>query len=195
MRLFVAVDLPDTIKKQLEALRHGIPDAKWVPEGNAHLTLAFLGEISDADLGDIGLALGRISHTSFDLKIRSVDVFGNARRPRVLWAGIQSNSDLEALQQKVCNALGQAGFSLEERRFRPHITLARIHMSPYERVRSFLTDHSLFCLPEFEISSFTLFSSHLAHSGAIYTEEFSFDLNPRSLISEKGSTVTDIPVI
>ena len=178
MRLFVALSLPDDVMKQVEALRGGIPDARWTPDGNAHLTLAFLGDVPEVELGDLSLALSRIRQESFDLQLETTGVFGNTKRPRILWAGIAPNEPLIRLQQKVVTALGGAGYKLEERRFRPHVTLARIHMSPYEKIRQYLSDNALFKTRSFEIESFTLFSSHLAHTGAIYTEEAIFDLSP-----------------
>lgn len=176
MRLFVALALPEDIQQRVASLRGGIPDAKWTPEGNAHITLAFLGEIPDSEMPDICLALGRIQCPSFQLQLDSVGVFGNNKRPRILWAGLSASEQLLRLQQKVAAALENIGLQLEDRKFKPHITLARIHMSPYERVRQYLSDNALFKTTEIEIDNFTLFSSHLAHSGAIHTEEMVFDL-------------------
>ncbi len=177
MRLFVALSLPDDIVKQVEALRGGIPDARWTPDGNAHLTLAFLGDVPEVELGDLSLALSRIQQERFDLQLETTGVFGNAKRPRLLWAGITPNEPLIRLQHKVVTTLSNAGYKLEERRFKPHVTLARVHMSPYEKIRQYLSDNALFKTRSFEIESFTLFSSHLAHTGAIYTEETIFDLS------------------
>ncbi|MFT6557816.1 RNA 2',3'-cyclic phosphodiesterase [Sneathiella sp.] len=187
MRLFVALSLPEDVKRRIETLRGGIPDARWISSENAHLTLSFIGEIPEAEILDIGMALSRISHAAFDVTIENVGVFGNSRRPRILWAGIKSSPDLMSLQQKVVKNLALAGFKLEDRRFKPHITLARIHMSPYEKVRQYLSDNALFRIPPVQVDHFTLFSSHLAHTGAIYTEEMYFDLINASATTEQSS--------
>ncbi|OUR78797.1 2'-5' RNA ligase [Alphaproteobacteria bacterium 46_93_T64] len=181
MRLFVAIDLPEDIKQQMGALHFGVPDAKWSKPENAHLTLAFLGEISMPDMGDAGIALGRIKAPVFDLQIEGIGVFGNDRRPRVLWAGFSSNPQLQHLQQKITQALSASGISLEDRRFKPHITLARIHRSPYEKVREYLSEYSLFRTRPFHVDHFSLFSSVLGQGGPHYEEEIIFDLEPLSL--------------
>jgi 2'-5' RNA ligase len=178
MRLFVAIDLPEDFKQQIAVLQSGIPDAHWAKPDNAHITLNFLGEVNQADIMDVGLALGRIQAPNFEISLDSVGVFGNAKRPRILWAGVRATADLQFLQQKTTAALNRFGFKLEDRRFRPHVTLARVHNSPYERVRSYLTDHALFKSRTVMADCFTLFSSRLGHGGPHYEEEFIFDLEP-----------------
>ena len=176
MRLFVAIDLPPETKSDIGFLRGGIPDARWIAAENSHVTLAFIGEVQSPMMMDIPLALGRIKYPAFDLDIEGVGVFGSNKRPRILWAGVRPTPAINLLHQKVVTAIESVGAQVDDRRFRPHITLARVHNSPYEKVRHFLTDHALFRTNTIEVSSFTLFSSHLASSGAIYHEEVSFDL-------------------
>jgi len=184
MRLFVALQLPEEIKQEISMLRGGIPDARWISDDNAHVTLAFIGEVPNADVMDIGLALSRIKHSEFELQLSSVGIFGNAKRPRVLWAGVSPSEQLTLLQQKVAKTLNNSGIKLEDRKFKPHITLARVHMSPYEKIRQYLSDNALFRTKPIAIENFTLFSSHLAHSGAIYTEEMVLDLDANELETE-----------
>jgi len=181
MRLFVALQLPEEIRQEISTLRGGIPDARWISDENAHITLAFIGDTPNADILDIGLALSRIKHPEFELHLDSVGVFGNSKRPRALWTGISLSDPLLLLQQKVAKTLNDIGIKLEDRKFKPHVTLARVHMSPYEKVRQYLSDNALFRTKSITIENFTLFSSHLAHSGAIYTEEMVLDLEANEL--------------
>ncbi len=176
MRLFVALPLREDIQQKVASLRGGIPDAKWIPEENMHITLVFLGELPHSDLQDISLTLGRIQCSEFQIQLDSVGMFGSEKRPRILWAGVAATEPLARLRKKVAIALENSGFQIEERRFKPHITLARIHQSPYQRIRQYLSDNALFKTAPVHIDTFTLFSSHLAHSGAIHTEEMSFFL-------------------
>lgn len=184
MRLFVAIDLPEDFKQQLALLQFGIPDARWSKAEVAHITLNFLGDVNQADIMDIGLALGRIKAPAFDVQLEGVGVFGNAKRPRILWAGIRPTPELLFLQQKTAAALSRCGVKLEERRFKPHVTLARIHNAPYQRIRHYLTDHALFKSRPTLATCFTLFSSQLGHGGPHYEEEFTFDLEPSSITAE-----------
>ncbi|MBO0332076.1 RNA 2',3'-cyclic phosphodiesterase [Sneathiella sp. CAU 1612] len=176
MRLFVAIALPEEIKERIGALRGGIPEARWIASENAHVTLAFIGEVQSPMMMDISLALGRIKYPSFDIDIEGVGVFGSNKRPRILWAGVRPTAAINLLHQKIVTAIESVGATVDDRRFRAHITLARVHNSPYERVRNFLTDHALFRTETLPVTSFTLFSSHLSSSSAIYQEEVSFDL-------------------
>jgi 2'-5' RNA ligase len=176
MRLFVAIGLPDTVKQNVTALRGGIPDAKWVSQDNPHITLAFLGEISEQDIPDIALALGRIEFPAFGFTVCGVGIFGSERRPRILWAGIDGGDPIVTLQKKVIQVLDKFDLCSEARKYHPHITLARVHNSPYGKIRSFLTDHALFSAGLVKATSFALYSSHRSQSGAIYTEEVAFDL-------------------
>ena len=180
MRLFVALDLSDDIKQQLGALQFGLPGAHWSKPENAHVTLCFLGEMSEADMVDLGIALGKIKCPAFDVQIEGVGVFGNAKRPRILWAGVKQTDAITHLQQKVATIAIRHGIRLEDRKFKPHITLGRIHQSPYEKVRDYLSDHGLFKTDTIPIEHFTLFSSRLGHGGPHYEEEFIFDLEPRA---------------
>ena len=178
MRLFVAIDLPKDFKQQIAMLHFGIPGAHWANPENAHVTLNFLGDIRQADVTDIALALGKIKAPAFEINMESVGVFGNAKRPRIVWAGIQAAPELLFLQQKTATALARCGVKLEERRFKPHVTLARVHSAPYERIRDYLTDHALFKSEPMLVDYFTLFSSRLGHGGPHYEEEFIYDLEP-----------------
>ena len=178
MRLFVAIALPQDIKENISALRGGIPDARWIAADNSHVTLAFIGEVQGPQIADISLALGRIRHPAFEIDIEGVGVFGSNKRPRILWAGVRKQPSLTLLHQKVVAAIESTGATVDDRSFRPHITLARVHKSPYERVRHYLTDHALFRTRTLAIENFALLSSHLASTGAIYEEEVSFDLTP-----------------
>ena len=178
MRLFVAIDIPEELKQRIGALQGGLPDAHWSRPDLAHITLSFLGEVSEADMLDLGVALGKIISPNFTLKLEGVGVFGNTKRPRILWAGVEQSPALFHLQQKVTNVALKQGLQLEDRRFKPHITLARIHNTPYEKVRQYLSDHALFKSNPFAVDYFTLYSSQLGHGGPHYEEEFAFDLTP-----------------
>lgn len=178
MRLFVAIALPQEIKDSIATLRGGIPDARWISAENAHVTLAFIGEVQAPEMADISLALGRIRHPEFELAIEDVGIFGSNKRPRILWAGVRRDDSLMLLHKKIVTAIESVGARVDDRQFRPHITLARIHKSPYERIRNYLSDHALFKTRTIPVTHFSLFSSHLSSNGAIYEEEMSFDLTP-----------------
>jgi 2'-5' RNA ligase len=128
MRLFIALDLPETIESALMEVREALdPDgghARWVGRGSMHLTLKFLGEVSENRVPEIRRVLERIGCGPVEARISGIGFFPNDRAGRILWAGIQSER-LPALAAEVEEAMAGLGFPPESRAFRPHLTLAR----------------------------------------------------------------------
>lgn len=173
MRLFIAIELPDAVKDQIETLSADIPGATWVKRPAWHLTLRFLGDnIPDEQLPAIREQLERVRAEPFELSLRGVGCFpaGGRKPPRVLWVGVKSPPALQVLYAQVERAVCAAGFEAEERPFSPHITLARLRLPRVEReVSQFLSRYENFTSDTFPVSQFVLFSSALAPQGAEHT--------------------------
>jgi 2'-5' RNA ligase len=176
IRLFVALDIPETLRIRLAGLRGQIPGARWVPPENMHLTLRFIGEVSEADAGDIDLELSRISAPPFEVALSGVGHFGSRGQVRALWAGAERNPEIAGLQAKVELACVRAGRAPEQRRFHPHVTLARCRDTRTARVEGFVADHDAFRAPAFPVSAFVLYSSQLGRGGPVYTPEAHYAL-------------------
>ncbi|HVP85301.1 MAG TPA: RNA 2',3'-cyclic phosphodiesterase [Rhizomicrobium sp.] len=170
IRLFVAIDLPDTVADSLARLQAGVPGARWQTREQLHLTLRFIGEVDQRDAASIDEMLASIDAPRFSLELKSVGEFGG-KNPRALWAGVVTNESLSFLQRKIESVLQRLGLPPEERKYRPHITLARLRGTPPGAVMDFLADHGLYASGPFEARAFTLFSSHLSPNGSIYTPE------------------------
>ena len=142
MRLFLAINLPPEVRREVRAatslLRDGVPELAWVPEPCLHLTLKFLGEQPEDQLASIQAALAGVagSHRELLMTAEDVGAFPNFRRASVVWMGISPEPRLEWLHHDVEVAFQQLGFDVEGRPFRPHVTLARVR-SPLaeDRVR------------------------------------------------------------
>ena len=93
-RLFIAVDLPDTIKENLESMSFGIPGAKWVRPEQLHLTVRFIGEVDGALFRDIKNILDEVSAAAFSLQLKGVGYFPPRGAPRVLWVGLEKSEPL-----------------------------------------------------------------------------------------------------
>ena len=171
IRLFVALALPEPLQLQLASLDGGVPGARWVKPENRHLTLRFIGEVDRSVADDLDTALGGVEAPSFELTLSGVGHFGKPDAARILWAGVEPTGALDRLQAKVEAATARAGLPAEHRRFSPHVTLARLRHAPGNRVEQFVADHDGFRAPPITIDRFTLFSSFLSASGAIYTPE------------------------
>ncbi|MEJ2023231.1 MAG: RNA 2',3'-cyclic phosphodiesterase [Maritimibacter sp.] len=123
MRAFLALDIPEDLLVPLTRLQAGLSVGRVVPEENLHLTLAFLGEISEAQARDLAEALSLFRHPAIDLTLSGLDLFGG-KRPDVLFIGGHGDG-LAHLQEKIAHMVREAGIALPRSRFRPHVTLAR----------------------------------------------------------------------
>ena len=171
MRLFIAIDLPERLKDELAIISFGLPQARWIPPEQLHLTLRFIGEVDGALFGDIKSGLKSVIGSSFPLTLNGLGCFPPRRDPQVLWVGIESSVELLELRKKVESCLFKFGVAPEQRKFSPHITLARTRKTPLTRITTFLGDYALFRLPEFTVSDFHLYSSILTPKGALHRHE------------------------
>lgn len=174
MRLFVAIELPESVKDQLSRLQEGVPGARWADPDQMHLTLRFVGEVDGPTRHELDHTLARVDRASFELELAGVGHFETGRIPRVLWAGVRKSPELEDLQGRVDRAVRAAGIGAEDRRFMPHVTLARLRDTPPARVSRFLAHNGLFASDPFPVEGFTLFSSVLGRGGASHRAESEF---------------------
>lgn len=181
MRLFVAVDVPESVRHAIETevvgpLRDVVAGARWTrPEGR-HLTLKFLGNVGDERVGEISAALRSAvsAHSAFGAAFAEVGGFPTLRRPRVLWVGIGEGADrMSALAASVERELTPLGFSPEGRPFSAHLTLARF---PRPGV---IEEIPTVELPRkrFTVNEVALFRSQLHPKGARYTALEQFALS------------------
>ena len=171
MRLFVAIDLSDSVKERLEEiiteLKTCRADVRWVHFDLMHVTLKFLGNVEPQELVAIDGVLGRIAANTQPAhgRLHNVGSFPHLRRPRVLWVGVETyNGMLAALRADLDVALAQLGFSKEIRRFHPHITLGRIRGN--RRLSALREGHKD---EIFKIRHLTLFESRQRHGSTRYT--------------------------
>lgn len=176
IRLFVGISIPAEIKMHLSLMAAGLPGARWTREESYHLTLRFIGEVDQGIAEDIDVALGEIGIEPFDITLSGMGFFGKAKAARALWVGVERNETLIRLQHKIEIALQRLGLPAEERKFSPHVTLARLRGTPVRRLETYIADHGAFSAGPFQTDTFTLFSSFRSSSGAIYTPEAEYEL-------------------
>ena len=135
-RLFVALEPPEPVRRRLGAIADELRRAagragdeiRWVPAANVHLTLQFLGAVPEERVPAIEAALrdAAAGTRPLALAVRGAGGFPNARRPRVLWAGLEGDlASLAALVAALGARLAKLGFPPEDRPFSPHLTLGR----------------------------------------------------------------------
>ena len=167
MRLFVGVELPDGIRQTLLGVMGGVDGARWQSQEQLHLTLRFIGETDEAVAGDIDLALQTVRVEPCQVAVKGVGVFGPNKRPRVIWAGLDPEAPLCQLHRRIDSALIRAGLPPAQRKYAPHITLARLK-NRANRLERFVSAYSGLTSEPWEVSQIVLFRSHLARNGAIY---------------------------
>jgi len=175
MRLFVAIALPDPVADGLVMMQGGIPGARWSTREQLHLTLRFIGDVDGRDAGAIDDALASIRAPRFTLELKGVGEFGG-KNPRALWAGVRDEAPLVHLQRKVESAVQRVGLAPEERKFSPHVTLARLKGASGERVITFLAHHALYASGPLEVNAFILYSSLTTPNGSRYRAERAYRL-------------------
>lgn len=168
IRLFVAVPLPERIKERLALMQQGIPGAKWMAPENFHITLRFIGEVTEDLAEDIDGELAGIRAPAFDLELASVGHFGHLQKARLLWVGVERNPALQHLRDKVDRALVRAGLAPADRKFTPHVSLARIKGETGHHLANFLAEHSTFRSEPIPVRSFGLVASYLKATGAVH---------------------------
>ena len=187
LRLFVAIDLPEYVRESLGRLqtdlrRHDLSSLRWTRPEGVHLTLKFLGETPATSLAAIEGALARAVREipSFRLALGAPGTFGGRRGPRVLWVDVEGElQPLLRLQAAVELELAAVGIAPEERKFSPHLTLARVPQPPRpglaERVARAL---EAVAAPrgEFEATELALMRSRLQPGGAVYSRVTTFSL-------------------
>lgn len=166
MRLFVALPLPEAVRRQLALLQQGVAGARWVRSEQLHLTLAFLGEVTEKQATELISRLQQIRFAPFTLQFDRLGCFPQTGLPRVLWIGLQSSPDLLQLAHEIRYAACAAGVLLEHRPFAPHITLARLKgVRPY-LITSWMGQLELSSCMPVVMQEFVLVQSQLQQQGA-----------------------------
>ena len=174
MRAFIAIEASAKVRAAVSALvtelENRVQKARWIPPGNLHLTLRFLGNSDEKIASTLSDELGSIVSecASFRLEFRGIGFFPSPRRPRVLSALIpQPPRELQALYRRVEAAVSQHGFPPERRAFTPHLTFARLR-SPSGDLREIQAELENRALGHVSVDEVIVFESVLKRSGAVY---------------------------
>ncbi|WP_372926044.1 RNA 2',3'-cyclic phosphodiesterase, partial [Marinobacter sp.] len=168
LRLFFGLEIPDRVKHRLLAIQQPVAGARWQRADQLHLTLAFLGSVEAERLPAISEAARNLPVKPFDLTVTGVGCFGDPDHPKNLWAGLQPVKELAGLQVALNERLALAGFPQEQRRFRPHITLARFSRKSAGSVREVLGVHRDIQAGSFLVERIVLFRSIQGAHGSVY---------------------------
>ncbi|MGC7873593.1 RNA 2',3'-cyclic phosphodiesterase [Desulfosporosinus sp. SYSU MS00001] len=162
MRLFIGIDIPAELKRSLLSFQSELRglgvDGSWKSADNFHITLEFLGELDPEVVPIIieSMSLAAKNRRSFKIDIGGLGVFPSYKRPHTLWTGVGGNlTELNQLWEAIRALLVNKSFTLESKKFKPHITLAsRPNLKPID-LSSLMTKK----LVEFTVKEVTLFES------------------------------------
>jgi 2'-5' RNA ligase len=187
---FFALRLPDETKEYLHSWQRqfSLPFKRWVHPNDYHITFAFLGDADQEPLQKTVDAVKRIVGKTppFSVQIDSIGTFGRKESPRIFWAGTKHNSRLFDIQKQVYQAAKEAGFQLDSKPFRPHITLAKKWNgdTSFTEAAGFLADKTPSHI--FEADSVVLYKTHLDRS-PMYEEIVRFRFANKKGKESKGN--------
>jgi len=174
-RIFIAVKVkPESgLLRMISTLKSALSaeNIRWVDPVNIHITLACLGDTEEENIKILsGMLKDKCSgFQEFDFKLAGAGVFKNYRDPRVIWAGIKSPEKLYALENKIAEGLKSTGFVIEDRQFKPHLTLGRVKsLSDTENLKTVLERYRDNQIQIVHVSEVVLYESILKQTGPLY---------------------------
>lgn len=180
MRAFIAIDLPERIKRKIAKLENDLKKCdlafRWVKPENLHLTLKFLGDINQEQVSKIKEAIAKVSDkfSAFKASFNGFGFFPNERRPRVFFISIDKKKLLKSIATELEEELETLGFK-KEGKFKSHITLARIKdLKNIECLKSKIKNTQLD--EKFPTDTIILYKSTLTKEGPIYGKIFKSNL-------------------
>lgn len=193
IRAFLAVELSEELRSRLAQVQQDVRTRlsrsflktiriSWVQPASIHLTIKFLGDMDEAVIGPLRVAITQAmeGHRTIHIPLERLGAFPRPQQPRVLWVGPSASWDqgddakwLAALHQAVEAGCHSCGFPPEGRPLSPHLTLARIKDGEREfgqvLVRSGMMEHSM-GIGTLRVSSVVLMKSDLLPTGPVYTK-------------------------
>ncbi|MGD7044291.1 RNA 2',3'-cyclic phosphodiesterase [Jeotgalibacillus proteolyticus] len=128
---FIAIELSPFVKEKIENQKSSWQETldfkQWTHKQDLHITLAFLGAVSEKVLAEIQTQMKEIipAFPSVSIRINHIQTFGEKESPRIFWAGPNRGDEIQPLYDQVQKIIRSAGLKSEDRPFRPHITIAK----------------------------------------------------------------------
>ena len=172
-RLFLGLELDEQVIDDTKFLRGGLASARWQRDDQLHITLAFIGDVSQKIAREIAQEMDRLSFHPFEMALKGVGVFGKPDHPKILYSGIDQPMPLQHLHDKINNALRRIDAPVDDRKYKAHCTMARFSRAisyggAKRDVRDWLAEHEDFMSRMQTVRHFTLYESHLTSEGSVY---------------------------
>ncbi|MGL4636247.1 MAG: RNA 2',3'-cyclic phosphodiesterase [Beijerinckiaceae bacterium] len=174
-RLFAGLEIPSSIAQRLALMRGGLPGARWVEPSDYHITLRFIGDISDRQANDIDDLLSDVARNPLTITLTGLDSFGGDK-PHSVFATVEPTRALIELQYEIERIVRGCGHDPDKRRFQPHVTLARLRNTSSLDVADYLSMRGYFPAQRFVSERFVLYSSRASTGGGPYVVETTYPL-------------------
>lgn len=176
IRSFLAFDMEnETVKKKLASVQRLLAqtgaDLKLVEPQNIHITIRFLGDITQNMVEKIYAEMQKIQFTPFNVQIKSLGAFPDLRYPRVVWAGITEGPDqLKAVFNQLEPRLRSLGFAPDHKGFSPHLTIARVRSGRNKaQLADFVAENANYDFGAIKAECLRLKRSNLTPRGPLYS--------------------------
>ena len=171
-RLFVAIDLPESMRQLLAGLDPHIRGMRWTDPAQIHLTLGFFGDLPEDIERKLQEKLTAIQFGAFFLPVNTLGSFSAKGAPKIIWIGVgKAHPHLFQIHKRVQEAALAVGIEPELRPWHPHVTIARCHNVSVQLLRKFLQSNAEFDAGMIRVEAFYLYSSKLSPTGPIHTRE------------------------
>jgi RNA 2',3'-cyclic 3'-phosphodiesterase len=154
-----------------------LPGARWIDRDNYHLTLRFIGDIDRHVATEVLHGLERVRRQRFSLRLDGLASLGT-RKPHAIVARLASSPQLAELQGEHERIVQRLGLAPEQRKYTPHVTLARLRGAHARDIAEYLSARGAFHAGPFEVDRFVLFSSRDVTGGGPYVVEEAYPLLP-----------------
>jgi RNA 2',3'-cyclic 3'-phosphodiesterase len=184
-RLFAGLELPAHISQILAFLRNGLSGARWIEASDYHVTLRFIGDISDRQANDIDSLLCDVARSPMTITLTGLDIFGGDK-PHSLYASVEVTQPLITLQAELERIVRSCGMPPDKRRFQPHVTLARLRKTSPLDVADYLERRGYFPTQRFVAKRFVLYSARASVGGGPYKVETTYPLQQDRRMTLRG---------
>ncbi len=181
-RIFVSIKPTTTVLNYVKDAMHSLQmdfknGVRWIRPETVHVTVQFIGEVSETSLGDVIAKIGSVTPnvSPFTLLLKSPEVAPTLKRPRLIWIPlIGQTEEIQQLFLEVRSAVRNCGIGLDDKRVLPHITLGRISQPQYfndhRAVQKKLEQYAMPAIIQLKVSEIAVVQSILGPSGPTYID-------------------------
>lgn len=175
IRLFTGLAVPSDISTDLSTLRGGLLGARWIEPTDYHVTLQFAGSIEEDIAAELDDELLRLRKSPVDIVLDGIHIFGGAK-PRAVVVGVRTTPSLLDLQASHARIMRKLGISIDNRKYVPHVTIARLKSITPDAVADYVNSRGYFRPRNYIAEQFNLYSSAGSAGGGPYSIEAEYEL-------------------